>query len=198
MSVCLVLRRSSCSDGLCLSTTSAGKFAVTDMNDRSSRSHVIFTTTVECCETGPDNQPHVRMGKLHLVDLAVSEQWRHPLAPPTPHCSHLLLLITCPSHLPLLITCPSSSPAPPTCPSHASLLTPAPPHHLPLPPAPPMPHCSRLPLLIACPSHLPLPCLIAHTCSSSSPAPPTCPSSLCRAQSGSPSPVPRGSSSGKQ
>ena len=42
------------------------------MNERSSRSHAIFTITVECSEKGPDGQHHVRMGKLHLVDLAVS------------------------------------------------------------------------------------------------------------------------------
>ena len=51
---------------------SPGVFAVTDMNDHSSRSHVIFTITVEQSEIGPDKQQHVRMGKLHLVDLAVS------------------------------------------------------------------------------------------------------------------------------
>ncbi len=45
---------------------------MTDMNDHSSRSHVIFSITVECSEVGPDKQQHVRMGKLHLVDLAVS------------------------------------------------------------------------------------------------------------------------------
>ena len=50
----------------------SGSFAATDMNDRSSRSHVIFTITVECCDLGADKQQHVRMGKLHLVDLAVS------------------------------------------------------------------------------------------------------------------------------
>ena len=48
-----------------------GHFAVTDMNDHSSRSHVIFTVTVERSDLGPDNQLHVRMGKLNLVDLAV-------------------------------------------------------------------------------------------------------------------------------
>ena len=41
------------------------------MNERSSRSHAIFSITVECSEKGPDGQHHVRMGKLHLVDLAV-------------------------------------------------------------------------------------------------------------------------------
>ncbi len=49
-----------------------GVFAATGMNDRSSRSHVIFSITVECSELGEDKQQHVRMGKLHLVDLAVS------------------------------------------------------------------------------------------------------------------------------
>jgi kinesin family protein 3/17 len=47
-------------------------FGATDMNERSSRSHTIFTITVEQSELGPDGQVHVRMGKLHLVDLAVS------------------------------------------------------------------------------------------------------------------------------
>lgn len=48
-----------------------GAFAATDMNDHSSRSHVIFTITVERSDLGPDHQQHVHMGKLHLVDLAV-------------------------------------------------------------------------------------------------------------------------------
>ena len=42
------------------------------MNATSSRSHAIFTVTIECSEKGPDNKHHVRVGKLHLVDLAVS------------------------------------------------------------------------------------------------------------------------------
>lgn len=46
----------------------------TNMNERSSRSHAIFTITVECSEKGADGQHHVRMGKLHLVDLAGSER----------------------------------------------------------------------------------------------------------------------------
>ena len=49
-----------------------GSVGATNMNERSSRSHAIFTITVECSEKGPDGQNHVRMGKLHLVDLAVS------------------------------------------------------------------------------------------------------------------------------
>uniref|UniRef100_H2ZL59 Kinesin motor domain-containing protein n=1 Tax=Ciona savignyi TaxID=51511 RepID=H2ZL59_CIOSA len=44
----------------------------TDMNEQSSRSHAIFTVTIECSEKGLDGQQHVRVGKLHLVDLAVS------------------------------------------------------------------------------------------------------------------------------
>uniref|UniRef100_A0A2K6MM15 Kinesin-like protein KIF3A n=1 Tax=Rhinopithecus bieti TaxID=61621 RepID=A0A2K6MM15_RHIBE len=43
----------------------------TNMNEHSSRSHAIFTITIECSEKGIDGNMHVRMGKLHLVDLAV-------------------------------------------------------------------------------------------------------------------------------
>lgn len=46
----------------------------TAMNDCSSRSHVIFTITIESSHLGEDGQHHVKMGKLHLVDLAVSNQ----------------------------------------------------------------------------------------------------------------------------
>ena len=46
----------------------------TKMNERSSRSHAIFTITVECSERGGDGQQHLRAGKLHLVDLAGSER----------------------------------------------------------------------------------------------------------------------------
>ncbi|EDV25164.1 Kinesin-like protein KIF3A [Trichoplax sp. H2] len=46
----------------------------TDMNAQSSRSHAIFSITVECSEKGPDGEQHVRVGKLHLVDLAGSER----------------------------------------------------------------------------------------------------------------------------
>ena len=43
------------------------------MNERSSRSHAIFITTIECCETmGSEN--HIRVGKLNMVDLAGSER----------------------------------------------------------------------------------------------------------------------------
>lgn len=46
----------------------------TNMNAHSSRSHAIFTITIESSEKGVDGQQHVRMGKLHLVDLAGSER----------------------------------------------------------------------------------------------------------------------------
>ena len=49
-----------------------GVFGATDMNERSSRSHTIFTIAVEQSVIGPDMKAHVKMGKLHLVDLAVS------------------------------------------------------------------------------------------------------------------------------
>jgi kinesin family member 3B len=42
------------------------------MNQDSSRSHSIFTITIEC--TGDMTQDHVRVGKLNLVDLAGSER----------------------------------------------------------------------------------------------------------------------------
>ncbi|KXS10018.1 kinesin-domain-containing protein, partial [Gonapodya prolifera JEL478] len=48
----------------------------TAMNERSSRSHSIFTVTVERSDTSPDDpsSEHIRVGKLHLVDLAGSER----------------------------------------------------------------------------------------------------------------------------
>lgn len=46
----------------------------TSMNEGSSRSHSIFSITVEASEFGPDGQNHIRMGKLNLVDLAGSER----------------------------------------------------------------------------------------------------------------------------
>lgn len=46
----------------------------TNMNAHSSRSHAIFSVTIECSEKGIDGHQHVRMGKLHLVDLAGSER----------------------------------------------------------------------------------------------------------------------------
>lgn len=46
----------------------------TNMNATSSRSHSIFSITVESSSPGPDGKPHIRAGKLHLVDLAGSER----------------------------------------------------------------------------------------------------------------------------
>ncbi|VDK75753.1 unnamed protein product [Dibothriocephalus latus] len=46
--------------------------AATNMNEHSSRSHAIFTVTVECCELLESGKETLRQGKLHLVDLAVS------------------------------------------------------------------------------------------------------------------------------
>lgn len=43
----------------------------TAMNIESSRSHAIFSITVESSTLGSDGAQHVKMGKLHLVDLAV-------------------------------------------------------------------------------------------------------------------------------
>ena len=51
-----------------------GAVGATDMNDFSSRSHTIFTITLERSEIGVDKKQHLRMGKLHLVDLAGSER----------------------------------------------------------------------------------------------------------------------------
>jgi kinesin family protein 3/17 len=46
----------------------------TAMNQDSSRSHSIYTITVESCETREDGTSAIRMGKLNLVDLAGSER----------------------------------------------------------------------------------------------------------------------------
>jgi kinesin family protein 3/17 len=46
----------------------------TAMNAGSSRSHSIFSITVEVSEKGDDGEEHIRAGKLHLVDLAGSER----------------------------------------------------------------------------------------------------------------------------
>lgn len=48
-----------------------GVVGATAMNVSSSRSHAIFTITVESSQLGEDGEQHVKMGKLHLVDLAV-------------------------------------------------------------------------------------------------------------------------------
>ncbi len=59
-----------------LMTIGKNKRSVGDtlMNAHSSRSHAIFTITIECSEKGADGQHHLRVGKLHLVDLAGSER----------------------------------------------------------------------------------------------------------------------------
>ncbi|KAF4317780.1 hypothetical protein BBO99_00007807 [Phytophthora kernoviae] len=47
------------------------------MNQTSSRSHSMFTITVEACstaQTDPNSKPHICVGKLNLVDLAGSER----------------------------------------------------------------------------------------------------------------------------
>ncbi|KAJ3343749.1 Kinesin-like protein kif3a [Gonapodya sp. JEL0774] len=46
----------------------------TAMNERSSRSHSIFSVTVERSDVEQDGSEHIRVGKLHLVDLAGSER----------------------------------------------------------------------------------------------------------------------------
>lgn len=46
----------------------------TAMNPGSSRSHSIFTITIETCETDENGEKHYRAGKLNLVDLAGSER----------------------------------------------------------------------------------------------------------------------------
>lgn len=44
------------------------------MNDTSSRSHSIFSITVEMSTTDENGKEHIRVGKLNLVDLAGSER----------------------------------------------------------------------------------------------------------------------------
>ncbi|GMH45965.1 hypothetical protein BSKO_13929 [Bryopsis sp. KO-2023] len=46
----------------------------TAMNQDSSRSHSIFTITIETVEQGAGKDGHIRVGKLNLVDLAGSER----------------------------------------------------------------------------------------------------------------------------
>ncbi|KAA3680815.1 kinesin family member 3A [Paragonimus westermani] len=48
--------------------------AATNMNEHSSRSHAIYTITLECSENAGQGKPLLRQGKLHLVDLAGSER----------------------------------------------------------------------------------------------------------------------------
>ncbi|KAH9254732.1 hypothetical protein BASA81_007283 [Batrachochytrium salamandrivorans] len=49
------------------------KVASTDLNERSSRSHAVFTVTVHSKELSPEGEELLRVGKLNLVDLAGSE-----------------------------------------------------------------------------------------------------------------------------
>eukprot|EP00039_Didymoeca_costata_P008337 m.110559 g.110559 ORF g.110559 m.110559 type:complete len:711 (-) comp14043_c0_seq3:1689-3821(-) len=50
------------------------KVGETKMNARSSRSHAIFTVTIERSDKGADGADAIRVGKLNLVDLAGSER----------------------------------------------------------------------------------------------------------------------------
>lgn len=49
-----------------------GVVGATAMNVESSRSHAVFSITIETSVKGIDNHEHVKMGRLNLVDLAVS------------------------------------------------------------------------------------------------------------------------------
>lgn len=46
----------------------------TNMNEQSSRSHSVFTITIETSEIGQDGKDHIKVGKLNIVDLAGSER----------------------------------------------------------------------------------------------------------------------------
>lgn len=48
--------------------------AATNMNEHSSRSHAIYTVTLECSQILDRGKQVLRQGKLHLVDLAGSER----------------------------------------------------------------------------------------------------------------------------
>ncbi|KER22051.1 hypothetical protein T265_14950, partial [Opisthorchis viverrini] len=48
--------------------------AATNMNEHSSRSHAIYTVTLECSQLVQGGKTLLRQGKLHLVDLAGSER----------------------------------------------------------------------------------------------------------------------------
>lgn len=50
------------------------QIAETEMNKDSSRSHSIFTITVETSVTEENGEQLIRKGKLNLVDLAGSER----------------------------------------------------------------------------------------------------------------------------
>ena len=44
------------------------------MNEHSSRSHSVFTITVESSQMGDDGKAHIKVGKFNIVDLAGSER----------------------------------------------------------------------------------------------------------------------------
>lgn len=46
----------------------------TNMNEHSSRSHSVFTITVESSQMKEDGKAHIKVGKLNIVDLAGSER----------------------------------------------------------------------------------------------------------------------------
>ena len=46
----------------------------TNMNEHSSRSHSVFTITVESSEMDEQGESHIKVGKLNIVDLAGSER----------------------------------------------------------------------------------------------------------------------------
>lgn len=46
----------------------------TKMNRDSSRSHSVFTITIESSQIGEDGKAHIKVGKLNIVDLAGSER----------------------------------------------------------------------------------------------------------------------------
>jgi len=49
-----------------------GATAATAMNSESSRSHAIFSITIETSRPDVTGEYHVKVGRLRLVDLAVS------------------------------------------------------------------------------------------------------------------------------
>lgn len=53
--------------------TAKRRTAATLLNNRSSRSHSIFTITIHLRESSPDGEDVIKIGKLNLVDLAGSE-----------------------------------------------------------------------------------------------------------------------------
>lgn len=72
MFLCLINRCIQCVNAMNISKRiNTGVVGATAMNVSSSRSHAIFTITVESSQIGEDGEQHVKMGKLHLVDLAV-------------------------------------------------------------------------------------------------------------------------------